>query len=122
MTALTLDQLLIDLAVTFPGLDAQALPEDPTAGRNAPRAWFHQQIGLQDQWPVFLLPEQAGCQYVPGYVDRIHEGFIVWLARRGWLVFRPHGASVVHLLAPAENPLAGAPQDQSALSSVHDLI
>lgn len=97
MKYLTPEALLLDLAIAFPGLAPELLPEE-TPLFPGPKIAFAHQVRMQDGCPMYLRPEQASGGERLGYSQRIHDGFTAWLEDRGWMVFEYDGP--VHLIVP----------------------
>lgn len=118
---LTARELQLDLLLAFPGIDVEPLPEDSPRFAG-PKLWFQEQVLMADQCPVFLLPHQLEGREVPGYSRgaRIHEGFLVWCAIRGWQVIAYD--SPVHVLVPTAAVLAEAEAFAAATPAETDEI
>lgn len=113
---LTLDELLLDIALAFPGLDPEPVVED-TPIYPGPKAWFNKQALMPDLCPVFVRPDQLEGREPLGYTHRIHDGFLVWCARRGWNVLAYDGPWF--LLVPTATLIAAAEATGAAQQEVH---
>ncbi|MES2939208.1 MAG: hypothetical protein V4864_16095 [Pseudomonadota bacterium] len=81
---ITEQELLADLAATFPGLNAQPLRTFGKNWTNAAGAWFHKPHFMPDGLPLFVVPFEVGNVEPEGYRCWVHEAFLVWLELRGW--------------------------------------
>lgn len=89
--------LLLDLHLTFPGIDAHRLPDD-VMQNPCPNIWMRAAFLLPDGSPSFVLPDENEGREPAGYTDRIHDAFRAWLRSRGWCAFNHEGP--VHFLVP----------------------
>lgn len=101
---LTPEQMLLDLLLASPGIDARLAPNEDPEFLGGRHIRFTKQVSLHPEWfPAFIYPEQNEGREPWGYQDRINDGFQTWCGDRGWYVFRLHDD--VHVLVPTEELL-----------------